>query len=286
MKKIAIMVALALAACTHVDAGHVGVEVDSCENGGISKDPVGVGYHGVGPCVSIYEYPTYQQTLTLDRAGDSDESITVGSSEGMRVNIDVTLSFTTDPKMVPTIYGKFKSELGGIMHSYMRNMVKEDVQKVFRQYTAQQLYSDKNEAARAEVQDLLTHKLKSDGFVVTQFTLNRTDVPKAIEEAINAKVAMIQMSQQAEQAVKKSEAEGRQRIAKATADAETLKLQTQAEADAKRIAADATAYANKAIAASVSRELIDYQRAQKWDGVLPKVTGGGSGLILGNDAIK
>lgn len=282
MKKIAIMTLLALAACTHVEAGHVGVRVDSCEGGGIESGAVGVGYHTTGPCTSIIEYPTYQQTLTLD----GSEALNVGSSEGMRVSADVSLSFTVDPAKVPVIYGKYKLDIDHIMMSYMRRTIQEDANKVFAKYTAQQLYSDKRDVARGEMQTLLTDKFKPDGFIVTQFTINQTRVPKSIEEAINGKVAMVQQAQQAEQAVRKTEAEAATAVAKAKGEAEATRVRTEAQAAATKVQADAEAYANHAIAKSVSRELIDYQRAQKWDGVLPKVTGGGNGLILGTDAIK
>ena len=35
---------------TNVDPGNVGVEVNRCSGGGVSKDPLPVGYQFTGPC--------------------------------------------------------------------------------------------------------------------------------------------------------------------------------------------------------------------------------------------
>lgn len=275
-KMIAALFMLTLAACTHVDAGHVGVEVNSCSGGGVKETPVGVGYHTTGPCTSIVEYATYQQTLVLDRgktdSSPADDSITVTSSEGLPINLDVSMSFTIEAAKVPDIYKKFRLDLGHVMGTYMRQAIREALQETFAKYTAQQLYSDHRELARAEVQKLLTTKFARDGFIVTQFTLNETRVPSEVENAIKGKVAMVQEAQRAEQAVKKMEYEGQQRVAAAEADAR-----------ARMIAADAEAYANKKIAESMSQTLLEYRRIQRWDGVMPKVTGGGGGTLLSID---
>jgi hypothetical protein len=56
MKRIALLVGLlALGGCTHVELGHVGIEVQQCGGGGVTL--VGTGYHATGACTSIVEYP-------------------------------------------------------------------------------------------------------------------------------------------------------------------------------------------------------------------------------------
>lgn len=254
---------------THVEAGNVGVEIDSCSGGGVSAVPVPLGYHFTGPCTSIEEFPTYQQTMTTVGA----EAVQVTSSEGLPVNVETSLSFTVDAAKAPHIYEKFRQSIENIQSVYFRRAEGEALQETFAKYTAQQLYSDKKEVARIEVQKLLTDKLKADGFVVTQFTISKTTPPGEVIAAINAKVAMTQQAQQAEQAVKKAEAEGRQRVANAEADATATKMR-----------ADAEAYSNQKIASSLSAVLVEYKRVGKWDGKLPTFSGGGSTSFLLNGA--
>lgn len=263
MKKILCLLAL-VAGCTHVDAGNVGVEIDQCSGGGVSSNIVPIGYHYTGPCTEIVEYPTYQQTMVLAH----DESVNVTSSEGLPISADVSLSFTVNGAKVPNIYQKYRLDLEHIQHTFFRQSIREAMQEVSAKYTAQQLYSDKREAARAEVQGILTKKFAADGFDVTQFTLNETRVPDNVRAAIQAKVAMVQEAQRAEQEVRKAEAVAKQKVATAEGDAQAAKLR-----------ADAEAYANQKLASSLSSVLVEYLKVQRWDGKMPHVNGGGGTLL-------
>jgi regulator of protease activity HflC (stomatin/prohibitin superfamily) len=269
---LAVLVIVLMAFVINVDPGHVGVRINKCSGGGIDETPLGIGYHWQGPCTDITKYPTYQQTMVLARASaegsQQDDSITVTSSEGLPINVDVSMSFTLEEARVPHIYQKFRRDLYHIQTSFMRQTIREALQETFAKYTAQQLYSDKREIARAEVQGTLTKKFVADGFNITQFTLNETRVPDAVTQAINAKVAMIQEAQKAEQEVRKTEALAKQKVAAAVGDATARKLR-----------ADAEAYANDRVAKSLTPALVEYTKIQKWDGKLPEVTGGGTPLI-------
>jgi regulator of protease activity HflC (stomatin/prohibitin superfamily) len=118
------------------------------------------------------------------------------------------------------------------------------------------------------VQGILTRRLSPDGFNVTQFTINETRVPQAVTEAINAKVAMIQEAQRAEQEVRKTQAVAAQQIA-----------QAEGEAKARRLRADAEAYSNERIAKSLTPALVEYMKLTKWDGKLPQITGAATPMI-------
>jgi len=255
------------ASLTTIHPGHVGVSVKKCGGGGVSTDPIPTGYYWRSLfCEEVVEYPTSVQTLVLSKnpheGAPIDESITVTSSEGLPVNLDVSLSFTLDPAKVPAIYAKYRNDIDVIAHNFIRQTIREGVQSAFAQYTAEQLYSTKREESRVEVQAFLTKQLGAEGFNIQQFTINETRVPDAVVEAINAKVAMIQESQKAEAQVRKTEAEAKQRVA-----------QAQGEAEAKKLTADAEAYFNKTVAASITPEYVDYKALEKWNGQLPQMMG-------------
>jgi len=269
---LAIFGIMSLTFIVNVDPGHVGVRINKCSGGGVDEVPLGIGYHWRGPCTDVSKYPTYQQTVVLARSStegsQNDESITVTSSEGLPINVDVSMSFTLDEGRVPHIYKKFRRDLEHIETTFMRQTIREALQQTFAKYTAQQLYSDKRETARAEVQGLLTQKFVTDGFDITQFTLNETRVPDAVTQAINAKVAMVQDAQRAEQEVRKTEALAKQKITAA-----------EGEATARKLRADAEAYANERVAKSLTPALVEYTKISKWDGKLPEVTGGATPFI-------
>jgi regulator of protease activity HflC (stomatin/prohibitin superfamily) len=269
---LAVVAIVPMAFVTNVDPGHVGVRINKCSGGGVDEVPMGIGYHFQGPCTDIAKYPTYQQTLILTKAAvegsPNDDSISVTSSEGLPINVDVSMSFTLEEAKVPHVYKKFRRDLEHIQSSFMRQTIREALQETFAKYTAQQLYSDKREIARSEVQGFLTKRFAADGFNITQFTLNETRVPDAVTAAINGKVAMIQDAQRAEQEVRKTQALANQKVAEA-----------EGEATARKLRADAEAYANERVARSLTPALVEYTKIMRWDGRLPQMTGGGTPLI-------
>jgi regulator of protease activity HflC (stomatin/prohibitin superfamily) len=266
---------------TQIPPGHVGISVKKCGDAKISPKPIPVGYYWRELfCEQVITYPTSMQSLILAANGKGNESITVTSSEGLNISLDVALNFTLEAAKVPSIYERWRAPINDIAHKYIRQTIREGLQLTFAKYTAEDLYSTKKETARGEVEAFLVEKLGPQGFVVQQFTLNRIDPPKQVVEAINAKVAMTQDAQRSEQEVKKREAEARQAVAKAKGEADATMARAQGEADSIRIRAEAQAKANKILAESVTPALIEYQKVQKWSGVLPTVTGGQSLPII------
>lgn len=270
--------------------GYVGVSVKKCGTGGVTPDPIPTGYYWRELfCEDVVEYPISMQSLILTKnphegtggtsGNEVDQSITVTSSEGLGVEVDVALNFTLDAKKVPTIYEKWRSDIEDISHKYIRQTVREALQNVFAHYTAEELYSTKKETARAEAEKFLNEKLGGLGFIIAQFTINRIEPPKQVIDAINAKVAMVQQAQQSEQEVKKKEAEANQQIAVAKGKAEAAKAEAAGDAAAITLRANAQAEANKVLAESVTPQLVEYEKALKWNGVLPTMTGGVTPMI-------
>jgi len=273
-----------------VHPGHVGVSVKKCSGGGVSPDPIPTGYYWRELfCEDVVEYPISMQSLILTKnphegtggtsGNETDQSITVTSSEGLGIEVDVALNFTLDAKKVPDIYSKWRDTIENIEHKYMRQTIREGLQDTFAKYTAEELYSTKKETARAEVEKFLTDKLTPFGFVISQFTINRIEPPAAVITAINAKVAMVQQAQQSAQEVKKKEAEANQQVAVAKGKADAMKAEAEGEAAAITLRAEAQAKANRILAESVTPQLVEYEKALKWNGVLPTMTGGVTPMI-------
>ena len=66
----------------------------------------------------------------------------------------------------------------------------------------------------------------------------------------------------------------------AVINAEQEKIKAEGEAEARRIKAEAEADANKKIAESLTPELIEKRKIDKWDGSVPAVTGSGTDSML------
>lgn len=274
-----------VAKCERIPPGAVGVSVKKCDQGGVTKEPIPTGYYWRELfCEDVVEYPTNLQTLILtNQAGEgsrNDDAITVTSSEGLPISVDVALSFTLDPAKVPSLYERFRQDVDHLKHVFVRQTIREALQATFSKYTAEELYSTKREIARAETQKFLTEKLEGYGFTIAQFTVNETRVPERVVEAINNKVSMIQEAQRSEQEVRKKTAEAAQKIAEAKGEAESLKERAAGEAQAIQVRAEAQAKANELLSKSVTPALIQYENARKWDGKLPQVSGAGTTPLI------
>ena len=68
---------------------------------------------------------------------------------------------------------------------------------------------------------------------------------------------------------------------KAETEKKTAVTNAEAEAEALKIRAEAEAEANRTIAASLTPEIIENKKLEKWNGELPKVTGGNAFVELG-----
>jgi regulator of protease activity HflC (stomatin/prohibitin superfamily) len=283
---IVVLSSAAMGACIvhakleRIQPGHVGVSVRKCSGGGVSQEPIPTGYYWRELfCEDVIEYPISMQSLILTKSpqeGDpEDQSITVTSSEGLKINLDIALNFTLDAKQVPAIYERWRSDIRDISHKYIRQTIREGLQLTFAKYTAEELYSTKKEIARTEAEEFMHKRLEPLGFVISQFTINRIEPPDQVIQAINNKVAMVQQAQQSEQEVRKKQAEAAQQVAVAKGEADAMRTRAEGEAQAIELRADAQAKANRILAESVTPQLVEYEKAIKWDGKLPTMTGGG-----------
>lgn len=265
--------------------GHVGVSVRKCGDSGVKQAPIPTGYYWRELfCEDVVTYPTSMQSLVLTKnphegkggpeGREEDQSLTVTSNEGLPISVDIAFNFTLDASKVPTIYEKWRMDIDRIEHLYLRQTIREAVQDVFAQYSAQQLYSDKKETARAEVEAFLHKKLSGLGFIPAQLTLNRIEPPQSVIASINSKVEMTQQAQKAQAEVSKKQAEASQAVAVAEGQAKAVQAIAAGDAAAITIKAEAQAKANRILAESITPQLIEYQRVGRWDGKLPTVTGG------------
>lgn len=67
---------------------------------------------------------------------------------------------------------------------------------------------------------------------------------------------------------------------KASIQAEQAKIDAEGKAEAIKIKAEAEAEANRKIAESLTPELIEKQKIDKWNGEVPKIQGGNTSTIV------
>lgn len=265
---------LCFTACmTHVEPGHVGVLVHSCEGGGVDPKPLAVGYHSTGACTSVVEYPVYVQTAVWSKNPNeghpSNEEITFTNADQMQIAADISLAYQLKEDKVPAFYSKFRADnLDAFTHGFLRNLAREKFDTAAGKYKIGQIMGD-NATFLKEVRDLLQADLDPYGVQLNQFGfIGAPRPPQSVIDAINARSNATQKAFQIENELKQSEAQAKKNVA-----------QAEGESQAIRLRADAEAYANERVAKSVSQTLVDYERVKKWDGRLPQVSGSGNPFI-------
>lgn len=121
--------------------------------------------------------------------------------------------------------------------------------------------------AQEKLTSALTQKYGDGVIYINKVTINDMNFEDAYNDAIQQKSI-------AQQNATKQEIENKTAIAKAEADKQVAITNAEAEAEKTAIAAEAQAKANQILTDSITENLIEYQKIEKWDGKLPTVTNG------------
>jgi regulator of protease activity HflC (stomatin/prohibitin superfamily) len=86
--------------------------------------------------------------------------------------------------------------------------------------------------------------------------------------------------EQAKADLESAKLDAQTKVTEATAAAQTRIIKAKAEAEERIISAGSKAKANRLISESVTPQLIDYMKTDRWNGKLPTVVGAGSNTII------
>ena len=205
------------------------------------------------------------------------------SSDIQQVNTLITLNYNIDKVNAATIYREIGSDY---VSTLMYPRVQENAKIVFSRYTAENLVQ-KRDVLSTEILTLMQEDLSSYGIHVSEVAIENIDFTDAFTNAVEAKQVATQekltAQTQQERLTMEAEAQAERETIAAQAQAERNKIAADAEAYAIMTKAEAEAEANAKVAASLSDTLIDYVRAQAWDGKLPTITGDTPTIVDMND---
>jgi regulator of protease activity HflC (stomatin/prohibitin superfamily) len=273
---IIVVIILATSAFVIVDSGHVGVIRTL---GAVQPDALPEGFHLKKPFMDKIE----QIDIRLTKAKSKSQA---ASKDLQTVETQVTVQYSLSGVIAPLTYQRIgKREV--VAATVIEPAIQESVKAVTAQYTAEQLVTK-----RAEVK--LQIQKAIENFI--HVTLNDKDVPTALKIA-NVAITDFEFSAEFNKAIElkvRAEQEALQAINEKT------RRVTQAEAgyQERKLSADGEAYeieaASKAKADAIDREakalkgnpqLIQLRLAEKWDGTLPRFTGGETIPIINLDSI-
>lgn len=279
---------------TRVPAGYVAIEYKM--NGGISKDVLTQGWNIVSPTVktSLYSVGIEQSYLTSEDKGDSpkDESFKTPTADGKQLVVDLEFSYRFDQDTVSDVFTRFKGQSGeSVKNTFIKPKMKAWTQEVTAKYPVTDVFGDKRQELNEALDTYLKTKFEPYGIIIdtVNFTSISTDkeTRAAIQKKVNAqqelelanieaKTAKVQADKDKQVALIAAEQEKE----KAAIEAEQAKITAKGKAEAIKIKAAAEAEANKEIATTLSSELIEKQKIDKWNGEVPKIQGGDVSTIV------
>jgi regulator of protease activity HflC (stomatin/prohibitin superfamily) len=278
------VVGLASSGCaTRISAGTVGIKVDLAGSSrGVENYPIRTGWVFYGPWgTQVFEYPTYVQTVKWTRSqtegSTNDDSITF-TSGSLSVNADVSLSYQLDPAKVPQFYVKFRSDnLDSFTDGFLRNVARDAFNNVGGKYTIEEIMGN-NAGFLKDVNDLVSAQVKPLGVDIQQFGF--IGAPRPPQNVINA----INNAQQAKYRAQQSQNE----LVQTTAEAAKDVAKAEGYAKSQIAIANGEAESNRVRAASLSPQIIEWQKLavtdrwiSRWNGRTPDVTVGGNGNTPG-----
>lgn len=280
---VAVILIIGVVCCivclNRIPTGYVGVVYNM--NGGVDGEILQQGWHIVSPTkkVTTYSIGLEQSYLSSEEKGDSkkDESFSIPTSDGKTVKVNLEFSYRFDENKVAKTFTMFKGRSGeSIKDTFIKPKVIAWTQEVSANYPVTDIFGDKRTDINNELDKYLKTKFKEYGIVID--TVNFTDISvddetaAAIQKKVTAQQELELAKIEADTA--KIQAEKDREVAEI--QAETAIISAKADAEKVQIAADAEASANKKIAESLTDELIDKIKFDRWDGKLPTVSGGSS----------
>lgn len=230
-----------------VQAGHTGVVLTF---GKVNEGVLSEGIHFV--------IPFAQEVVQIDNRITKLEVATEAFSKDLQtVSTTLAINYRVDSAKSFSIFKNVGRDYEGVL---MTPAVNEVLKAITAQYTAEESVTNRAIISDGLISGL-NEKLNETGLYVTDVNILNFDFSEAFINAIEEK-------QVAQQQLLKAETEKQTAITNAEAEAETIRIKAEAEAEA-----------NKLISESLTENIIENKKIEKWDGKLPQVTGGGTPMI-------
>ncbi len=208
------------------------------------------------------------------------------SSDIQQVQVVCSINYAIRPETCQKLYQRVGTNYYSVV---MEPRIQENLKTVFTRYSAEKLM-EARDTLSTQIKELLAPEMEAYGIEVTSVAIEDVDFTDAFTDAVEAKQVAEQTklkveTEQAQQvSVQQSEAE--RRIIAAKAEAEERAILANADAEVAKIQADAARYAgereaemNNKIAGSLTPDLLEYFMIQGWDGKLPTIYSGNSGML-------
>jgi regulator of protease activity HflC (stomatin/prohibitin superfamily) len=203
-----------------IPAGTVGV-VETF--GKVSQRILNSGVNFVSPFSKVVKYST--------RLKDIKETIASTSSEGLNLNLDVSLQYRLEPERAVSVYSNIGLSEEEILISRFRSIVRE----ITATYEAKSIYGDKRQEIAQKLHEELSKELAPIGFIVEESLLRNVDLPEKIKASIEQKITAAQESERQQFIIQKQRQELEFELEKAQKEAERKKIEARGIAESQKL---------------------------------------------------
>jgi len=238
-----------------VPAGHRGVVLWW---GSVEKRVMGEGLN--------FKVPMAERVIKVDVRVQPHpfKEIDAASKEYQMVKLTGMMNFHIDPSFVNDLYQKVGLDFANkVIDPAFNDFVKE----VVPNYLITEILP-KREEIRKRAMSKLGDNLARYHIIVDDIYFANIRFTPDYEKAIEAKQVAQQQVETQRQILAQREIEAQQKIATAKGEAESILVVAQGQAKA-----------NDALSRSISPILVQYKSIEKWNGILPQVSGGAIPLI-------
>lgn len=252
-----LLVVLILRPWVQIGAGERGIVLNF---GAVQEKVLDEGMH--------FRMPIMQQVIVMDvKVQKTQTDASSASSDLQDVTLSVALNYHIIPDKANVVYQTIGIEF---KERIIDPAIQEVTKAVSAKYSAEELITKRPEVSTA-MKEALTEKLIEYNIAVDAVSIVTFSFSKVFMDAIEAKQTAEQHALKAKRDLDRIKIEADQTIAAATAEAEALRLQKM----------------------NISPDLIELRKIEanlkaieKWNGILPQVTGSGAVPFIGVGDVK
>jgi len=200
----------------------------------------------------FFRWPLIERVIIVDTKIQKEQADATAASKDLQtVHSDVAVNFHVSPDRVANIYQEI-----GIDYKIrlIDPTLQEAVKAITAKFTAEELIT-RREAVRDDIKALLKEKLEPRGILVDEFNIVDFGFSPSFNSAIEAKVTAEQSALAAKNKLEQIKFEADQRIAEARGKSEAMRVESEA--------------------LRTNPQILELRALEKWNGVLPQVTGSG-----------
>jgi regulator of protease activity HflC (stomatin/prohibitin superfamily) len=260
-----------------IDAQQVGVLVKPT---GVSDEELHTGWHIVMPWNEVHKMDKTVWVYTCtdaqgEGAKDHADAIWAPTKDGIKMGIDISVSWRIDPTMASWIYQNVTENDGGTTGRYLwleeniiRTKLKSTLALSVSNYSPIEVYSTKREVIQNDVILRIRKEVDSYHLTIDQVDIREVYYNPEYEAAINNKklaeqeaLRLVDVTRQKEELLKQ-----------ASINKDIAIQQAEGEAKALQI---------KGSSIATNPKIIELEWINKWNGVLPTyMLGSGQGIML------